>query len=75
MGNGIGLTIQNMSDTFLSFPNTSFLLHNILHVPYITKKLLSVHKFTLETNLLLSFILGSFCEGTWVEENSSSRHA
>jgi hypothetical protein len=55
MGNGTGLTIQNMGDTFLSSPNASFLLHNVLHVPSITKNLLSVYKFTLETNTFIEF--------------------
>ena len=55
MSNGTGLTIQNMGDTFLSSPNASFLLHNVLHVPSITKKLLFVHKFTFKTNTFIKF--------------------
>ena len=33
-----------------STPSSSFLLHDVLHVPHITKNLISVHKFTIDTN-------------------------
>jgi hypothetical protein len=55
MGNGKGLHIHNIGDTLLSSSTTSFLLHNMLHVPSITKNLLSVHKFTLDTNAYIEF--------------------
>jgi hypothetical protein len=55
MGNGNGLAIEHIGDTQLTSPTTSFLLQNVLHVPLITKNLLSVHKFTLETNTYIEF--------------------
>jgi hypothetical protein len=55
MGNGKGLNIYNIGDTLLSSPTASFLLHNVLQAPSITKILLSVHKFTLETNTYIKF--------------------
>jgi hypothetical protein len=55
MGNGNGLPIEHIGTTNLSSPTTSFLLQNVLHVPLITKNLLSVHKFTLETNTYIEF--------------------
>jgi hypothetical protein len=57
MGNGTGLTIKNRSDTLLSSHSASFLLHNVLPVPSITKNLLYVHKFNLETNTFVEFHL------------------
>jgi hypothetical protein len=55
MGNGNGLPIEYIGNTKLSSPNTSFLLQNVLHVPLITKNLISVHKFTIETNTYIEF--------------------
>jgi len=55
MGNDNGLPIEHIGTTNLSSPTTSFLLQNVLHVPLITKNLLSVHKFTLETNTYIEF--------------------
>jgi hypothetical protein len=55
MGNGNGLAIEHIRDTQLTSPTTSFLLRNVLHVPLITKNLLSFHKFTLETNTYIEF--------------------
>jgi hypothetical protein len=36
-------------------PTTSFLLCNVLHVPLVTKNILSAHKFTLDTNTYIEF--------------------
>jgi hypothetical protein len=55
MGNGNGVSIEHIGDTHLSTPTTSFLLRNVLHVPLVTKNLLSVHKFTLNTNTYIEF--------------------
>jgi hypothetical protein len=60
MGNGNGLSIHHISDTLFSSPNASFLLHNVLHVPSITKNLHFVHRFTLETKTDIEFILPIF---------------
>jgi hypothetical protein len=55
MGNGNRLAIEHIGDTQLTSPTTSFLLRNVLHVPLITKNILSVYKFTLETNTYIEF--------------------
>jgi hypothetical protein len=55
MGNGNGLNIYNIGDTLLSSSTASFLIHNMLHVPLITKNLFYVHKFTLYTNTYIEF--------------------
>ena len=50
IGNGLGLTVRHIGSTKLSTPTSSFLLHDVLHVPLITKYLISIHKFTNDTN-------------------------
>jgi hypothetical protein len=65
MGNGNGVSIEHIGDTHLSTPITYFLLRNVLHVPLVTKNLLSIHKFTLDTNTFIEFHPWYFfCEGT-----------
>ena len=55
IGNGLGLTVKHIGSTHLSTPTSSFLLNDVLHVPHITKNLISVHKFTTDTNILIEF--------------------
>ena len=55
IGNGLGLTVKHIGSTHLSTLTTSFLLNDVLHVPHITQNLISVHKFTTETNTLVEF--------------------
>jgi hypothetical protein len=55
MRNSNGVSIEHIGDTHLSTPTTSFLLRNVLHVPLVTKNLLSIHKFTLDTNTYIEF--------------------
>ena len=38
IGNGIDLNVEHIGCTELFTPTSSFLLHDVLHVPYITKK-------------------------------------
>jgi hypothetical protein len=52
VGNDIRLAIKNTSISKLS-PN--FILHYILHVPQITKNLLSIQKFTFDNNVYVEF--------------------
>lgn len=59
IGNGEGLRIHSSgSSSFLSQfkPSTSLVLHNLLHVPSITKNLTSVGKFCLD-NCLSSILI------------------
>ena len=37
IGNGIRLNVEHIGSTKLSTPSSSFLLHDVLHVPHITK--------------------------------------
>uniref|UniRef100_A0A2N9HTS2 Reverse transcriptase Ty1/copia-type domain-containing protein n=1 Tax=Fagus sylvatica TaxID=28930 RepID=A0A2N9HTS2_FAGSY len=55
VGNGKGLSIHHIGDTLLSTPQSNFLLRNVLHVPKITKNLISVKKFTKDTNTSMEF--------------------
>ena len=43
VGNGTGLPIKHIGSTQFSTPTASFLLNNVLHVPQISKNLISVH--------------------------------
>ena len=46
VGNGNTLTIKHIGSSLLRTPHNSFQLTNMLHVPHITKNLLSVRQFT-----------------------------
>ena len=50
VGNGKGLPINHVGTTQLLSPNSSFKLHDVLHVSQISQNLLSVQKFTTDTN-------------------------
>ena len=56
------LYVSNGQGLHISFHSNSdhFKLNNILHVPSITKNLLSIHKFTLDNNLYVEFY-PNFC--------------
>uniref|UniRef100_A0A2N9FFA4 Reverse transcriptase Ty1/copia-type domain-containing protein n=1 Tax=Fagus sylvatica TaxID=28930 RepID=A0A2N9FFA4_FAGSY len=53
VGNGTALPIHHIGTTQLTAPSTSFLLQNVLHVPTISNNLLSIQKFTSDTNTFL----------------------
>jgi hypothetical protein len=55
MGNGKGLPIHHIGKGRLYSPSLHFDLHNVLHVPMITKNLLSVHQFAKDTNTFFEF--------------------
>ena len=55
MGNGKSLPIKHIGTTQLSTPTTTFRLNNVLYVPDISNNLLSVHKFTNDTNTFMEF--------------------
>jgi hypothetical protein len=55
VGNGTSLPIKHIGSTQFSTPTASFLLNNVFHVPQISKNLISVHKFTKDTNTSMDF--------------------
>ena len=59
MGNGSGLSIANIGSTSFSSSSThkSLVLKNLLHVPLITKNLLSVSSFARDNNVFFTFTL------------------
>ena len=61
VGNGISLPIHHIGTTQLSTPTTTFHLNNVLYVPDISNNLLSVHKFTNDTNTFMEFHPSRFC--------------
>ncbi|PKA52500.1 5'-3' exoribonuclease 2 [Apostasia shenzhenica] len=55
ISNGTGLHITNLGNTHLHSSSGDLYLKNILHVPSITKNLLSVQQFTHDNNVLFEF--------------------
>jgi hypothetical protein len=52
---GNGLHISHIGHSILHTPSSPLLFKNILHVPSASKKLLSIHKLTLDNNIFLEF--------------------
>jgi hypothetical protein len=75
VSNGTRLSIQHTGNSKLS-PN--FYLRHVLHVPNITKNLLSVQKFTYDNNVYIEFHLSCFfvkdCTSRKILHHGSSRH-
>jgi len=55
VGDGKGLSISHIGHIKIYNPHRSFTLSNVLHVPAITKPLLSVQKFCLVNNVYFKF--------------------
>jgi hypothetical protein len=55
IGNGAGLSVKHVGISKLISPSFNFKLFDVLHVPNICKNLISVHKFTKDTNTFFEF--------------------
>ncbi|KAE8729042.1 hypothetical protein F3Y22_tig00004004pilonHSYRG00037 [Hibiscus syriacus] len=55
MGNGEGIKIDHVGQGFVSSSLRPLVLQNMLHVPHIKKKLLSVSQFTRDNNVFIEF--------------------
>lgn len=55
MGNGEGLSISHLGTSTFCPSSQTFLLRNLLHVPLITKNLLSVSQFANDNNVFFEF--------------------
>jgi hypothetical protein len=55
VGNGSHVIIQNQGHCSLSSPHGSLDLNGILHVPHITKNLISISKLTKDNDVILEF--------------------
>jgi hypothetical protein len=55
VGDGKGLVISHIAHSKIYAPKRTFTLSNILHIPHITKPLLSVQNFCLESNVFFEF--------------------
>jgi hypothetical protein len=53
--NGKSFFISHIGHTMLRSPKRIFTLSNVLHVPYITKPLLSVQNFCCDNNVYFEF--------------------
>ncbi|KAF5481417.1 hypothetical protein F2P56_002068, partial [Juglans regia] len=60
VGDGIALPIQNIGDSNLFSASSSFKLRNLLHVPLITKNLVSVCKFCTDNRCFFEFHASHF---------------
>jgi histone deacetylase 1/2 len=60
VGDGKGLDISHIGHTTLHSPKRMFTLSNVLHVPHITKPLLSVQKFYRDNHLCFEFHASMF---------------
>lgn len=52
---GTPLSIANIGDSTFSTQSHSFILRNLLHVPSITKNLISIQKFCLDNSVIFEF--------------------
>jgi hypothetical protein len=52
---GTGMLISHIYSSILHTPHNSFQLHDVPHVPSVSKNLLSVHKFTLGNHVFIEF--------------------
>jgi gag-polypeptide of LTR copia-type len=55
MGNGSGLSIFNIGSCYIGTTSKPLYLHNLLHVPDITKKLLSISQLTKDNAVIIEF--------------------
>jgi hypothetical protein len=60
IGDGKGLDISHIGHTKLHSPKRMFTLSNVLHMPYITKPLLSVQKFYRDNHVYFEFHASMF---------------
>lgn len=60
VGNGSGLRIANIGSSSLRTSSSSLKLHNVLHVPHITKNLLSISQLTKDNNVCCEFHVDDF---------------
>jgi hypothetical protein len=50
--NGVGMEISHIGTSVILTPCHNLVLNNVLHVPSTNKNLISVHKFTLDNNMI-----------------------
>jgi histone deacetylase 1/2 len=55
VGNGSGLQIMHIGHSSLNTADRPLALRNILHIPNITKNLLSVHKFSRDNDVFFEY--------------------
>lgn len=60
VGNGTNLSISHRGHSSLSLASGDLKLRDMLHVPHITKNLISISKFTKDNEVFIEFHL-SFC--------------
>jgi hypothetical protein len=74
VANGAGLPISHIGHSIISGSNRPLVLKNVLHVPRISKQLLSIYKLVSQNDVFIEFHRHSFfCKGQGHEENNSTR--
>jgi histone deacetylase 1/2 len=53
--NGQGMSIRHVGHAIVDTPSKSLHLKNVLHVPHVTKNLVSVHRFTKDNHVFIEF--------------------
>jgi hypothetical protein len=53
--NGAGMEISHVGSSIIPTSTRNLILKNVLHVPTVTKNLISVHKFTLDNDMFIEF--------------------
>ena len=71
VGNGAVLAITHIGSSSLPSSSKSFTLQNVLHVPHITKNLISVSQFTKDNDCFLNFIRTFFVSRIELQDTSS----
>lgn len=67
---GSGMDITHVGNSIVKTPLKDLHLNNVLHVPDTSKNLVSVHRFTLDNNVLIIFLPLLFSgQGLGNEEN------
>ncbi|KAF5482583.1 hypothetical protein F2P56_003141, partial [Juglans regia] len=61
VGDGTGLNVDHIGSSKLPLSNNSFLLNKLLHVPSVTKNLISVSQFTTDNGVFIEFHGDHFC--------------
>ena len=60
IGDGSGLVISNTDSTSLLTPTTTFNLNHILHVPFVSRNIISISKFCHDNNTFITFLPNSY---------------
>lgn len=74
VANGSGLSISHIGHSLIPGIDRPLVLKNVLHVPHITKNVLSAHRLVTDNNVFIELYPNVFfCQGHCHEENNPPR--